>query len=54
MLAEVNARDLQDTTRELTPLRQAEDAILVDSSNFTFDETVQAILNIVEEKYGKQ
>ena len=54
VLAEVNARDLQDTTRELTPLRQAEDAILVDSSNFTFDETVQAILNIVEEKYGKQ
>ncbi len=54
VLAEVNARDLQDTTRELTPLRQAEDAILVDSSHFTFDETVQAILNIVEEKYGKQ
>ncbi|MBR3905989.1 MAG: (d)CMP kinase [Clostridia bacterium] len=54
VLAEVNARDLQDTTRELTPLRQAEDAILVDSSNFTFDETVQAILDIVEEKYGKQ
>lgn len=54
VLAEVNARDLQDTTRELTPLRQAEDAILVDSSNFTFDETVQAILNIVEEKYEKQ
>lgn len=54
VLDEVNARDLQDTTRELTPLRQAEDAILVDSSNFTFDETVQAILNIVEEKYGKQ
>ena len=54
VLAEVNARDLQDTTRELTPLRQAEDSILVDSSNFTFDETVQAILDIVEEKYGKQ
>lgn len=53
VLAEVNARDLQDTTRALTPLRQAEDAILLDSSNYTFDETVAAILKIVEEKYGK-
>ena len=54
VLAEVNARDLQDTTRDLTPLCQAEDAILVDSTALDFDETVQAILNIVEEKYGKQ
>lgn len=54
VLAEVNARDLQDTTRDLTPLRQADDAILVDSSAYTFDQTVQAILDLVEEKYGKQ
>lgn len=54
VLAEVNARDLQDTTRELTPLRQADDAVLLDSSSLTFDETVQAILTLVEEKYGKQ
>lgn len=50
VLAEVNARDLQDTTRALTPLRQAEDAILVDASDLTFDETVQAILSHVEAK----
>ena len=54
VLAEVNARDLQDTTRELTPLRQADDAVLLDSSSLTFDETVQSILTLVEEKYGKQ
>lgn len=53
VLAEVNARDLQDTTRDLTPLRQAEDAILVDGTNNTFDETVEIILKLVEEKYGK-
>ncbi|MBQ4639146.1 MAG: (d)CMP kinase [Clostridia bacterium] len=53
VLAEVNARDLQDTTRDLTPLRQAEDAILVDGTNITFDETVEIILKLVEEKYGK-
>ena len=50
ILKEVNARDYQDTHREVTPLRQAEDAVLVDSSNLTFDETVQAILSLVEAK----
>lgn len=48
--AEVNARDLQDTTRALTPLRQAEDAVVVDASALSFDETVNAILSHVEAK----
>ena len=52
ILAEVNARDLQDTTRKLTPLRQAEDAILVDASDLDFEETVQVILSIVEARHG--
>ncbi|MBR4539824.1 MAG: (d)CMP kinase [Clostridia bacterium] len=50
ILAEVNARDYQDTHRETDPLRQAEDAVLVDSSDLTFDETVNAILALVEAK----
>lgn len=50
ILAEVNARDLQDTTRALTPLRQAEDAVVVDASALSFDETVNAILSHVEAK----
>ena len=41
ILAEVNARDVD-------PLRQAEDATLVDSSDLTFEETVQAILKLAE------
>ena len=48
ILAEVNARDHQDMTREVDPLRQAEDAVVVDSSNLNFEETVQAILQLVE------
>ena len=52
VLAEVNARDLQDTTRELTPLRQAEDAILVDTTHLTEEESIQAILAIVEARHG--
>ena len=48
ILAEVNARDQQDMHREVDPLRRAEDAVLVDSSNLSFDETVSAILSLVE------
>ena len=48
VLAEVNARDEQDMNRAVDPLHQAEDAIVVDSSNLTFEETVQAILRLAE------
>ena len=54
ILAEVNARDRQDMNRETDPLRQAEDAVLVDSSELDFDETVAAILRIVQEKTGRE
>ncbi|MDF2542032.1 MAG: cmk [Herbinix sp.] len=37
-------RDYRDTTRDFAPLRQAEDAILVDSSNMTIDEVIQSII----------
>ncbi len=48
VLAEVNARDEQDMNRAVDPLRQADDAIVVDSSDLTFEETVQAILRLTE------
>ena len=50
VLQEVRARDEQDMNRPVEPLRQAEDAVLVDSTNLNFDEVVNAILAIVEEK----
>ena len=48
ILAEVNARDHQDMSRAVDPLRQAEDATLVDSSDLDFEQTVQAVLRLVE------
>ena len=54
VLIELNARDLQDMTRKTDPLRQAEDAVLVDSTNMTEAEVVDAIVRIVEDVYGKQ
>ena len=37
-------------TREISPLKKAEDAIEVDSSNMNIDEVVDAIKNICKEK----
>ena len=50
VLQAVKDRDNQDMNRKVEPLRQAEDAILVDSTNMTFDEVVDKILAVVEEK----
>ena len=50
ILREVRARDEQDEHRAVDPLRKASDALLVDSSALTFEETVRAILRAVEEK----
>ena len=36
--------------REASPLKQAEDAVLVDSSNMNIEEVVEAILNIWQER----
>ena len=52
ILAEVNARDEQDMHRAFDPLRQAEDAVLVDSSELSFEETVEEVLRVVREKTG--
>ena len=40
---DIQKRDWQDSHREVSPLKQAEDAILVDSSNMTIDEVVRTI-----------
>lgn len=50
VLADLRARDAQDMNREVDPLRPAEDAVIVDSTNLDFDGVVSAILKIVEEK----
>ena len=47
---EIRERDHRDMTREISPLRQAEDAVLVDSSDLTIDETVEKILSIYKER----
>ena len=48
--ADIIERDQRDMTRELNPLTQAEDAVLVDSSYMTIDEVVACIDDIISRK----
>ena len=50
VLSEIKKRDHQDSTRAIAPLKQAKDAILVDTSEMNIDGAVAAIRQIVAEK----
>ena len=50
VLEDLKKRDEQDMNRPVEPLRKAEDAVEVDSTGLSFDETVETILRIVEAK----
>ena len=54
VLEAVNARDYQDMHRETDPLRQAEDAVVVDSSGLDFEETVEAIMALVRDAMSRE
>ena len=43
---DIEERDQRDMNREISPLRQAEDAVLVDSSDLTIEQVVDRILEI--------
>ncbi len=44
---DIRERDYRDMTREISPLKQAEDAILVDSSDMTVNEVIETIINLI-------
>ena len=46
-------RDLQDSTRAIAPLKQAKDAVVLDTSALDLPASVQALQRIVEEKIGQ-
>ena len=47
---DIITRDHQDMTREIAPLKQAEDAVLIDSSDMTIEEVVNTILDLCNGK----
>ena len=50
VLKDVEQRDYQDTHREIAPLKQAKDAVLLDTSDLDIEGVVAAIKTIVQEK----
>lgn len=45
---EIEIRDYRDTNREIAPLRQVKEAILIDSSNLSIEEVVEKIISFVK------
>ena len=52
VIADVKKRDYIDSHRDFAPLRQAEDAIALDTSDMSIEEVVEAVLSIVHDKTG--
>ena len=48
VLREIKIRDERDITREISPLKKADDAIYIDSTDLTIEEVVNKILEIVK------
>lgn len=50
ILRDIIQRDYQDMNRETAPLKQAEDAVLVDTTELTLEQSAQRIAEIIREK----
>ena len=53
VLREMEQRDYNDSHRAAAPLRQAEDAVLLDTGELNFDESLAALLSIIGKKVGE-
>ncbi len=53
VLADIRQRDYQDSHRAVAPLRQAEDAVLVDTSELNLEESLEALKEVIREKVGQ-
>ena len=50
VLEDVKQRDYQDTHREAAPLKQADDAVLLDTSELNFEQSLDAMKQIIASK----
>jgi len=53
ILAEIKARDYKDSHREISPLKIADGAIFIDTTNMTIDEVVNKIISLINERDSK-
>lgn len=50
VLSDLNTRDYNDSHRETAPLKQAEDAVLADTSELDFDQSCELVCRIIKER----
>ncbi len=53
ILESIKERDYKDSHREIAPLVQAKDAILIDTTNMSIDEVCEAIIKLIKERFDK-
>lgn len=53
VLSDMRFRDANDSSRAFAPLKQAEDAVLLDTSEMTEDESEEALIGIIKNKIGE-
>ena len=54
VLEDQRKRDYNDANREIAPLRQAEDAVLLDTTHMTLAESEEALEKLIEERTGRK
>ena len=52
VLKDILYRDKNDSTRKMAPLKKADDAVELDTSNLTIEESIDALISIYENKVG--
>ncbi|MDH5471260.1 MAG: (d)CMP kinase [Gammaproteobacteria bacterium] len=52
LVADLKARDEQDSNRPISPLRPADDAIMIDTSNMSIEQVTQKVLELVKQTFS--
>ena len=52
ILQDIKKRDYQDSHRQNSPLKKADDAVEIDTSNLSIEETVSMVMNLINKKLG--
>lgn len=50
---DIEKRDYQDSHREINPLKQADDAVYMDTSDMSIDENIDAVCAVIADKTGR-
>lgn len=54
LFLDIQARDERDSTRSISPLKPAEDAVTVDTTSLSIEEVVERVLSLARERFGTE